>query len=159
MATKLPNGLVSKVPLIYPKTCPISPLSPRLVVVPTSILDCNVSKPYGKTKEVDLYVPQGADRVYQFDDTSSDPVFDNLSTVTFIVWDSISSGSTARITKSLDSGIVIVDVDKINVTLTGTDTNITPGIYWFEIWVTVIEGSRYLLKLGKFIIEDTRNND
>lgn len=158
MTVKLSNGLVAASG-ISNKTCTISPLVARTVVVPTSIKDCNVSRPYGKTKEVTLYVPQGADRIYQFNDTSDDIVFDSLSAATFIVWDSISSGSTARISKSIGSGVTVAADDKINVTLTGTDTNISASTYWFELWVTLTSGEKHLLKLGSFIIEDTRNND
>lgn len=158
MSLRLSSGLVAA-SLLENKTCPVLFNGYAVIVVPINFRECNVNKPYGKLKEVDLYLPQGADRIFQFDDLSDDINYGSASAITFDVWDSITAASTNRITKSIGSGIDTPSDDKINVTITGTDSNITAQRYRYELWATTSTSDRYLLKAGDFYIEDTRKYD
>ena len=154
MTARLSSRLVS-VSLLDAQICVenIRYVSP--IIVETDILQC---KKYGKTQEACLYVPQSADIKYQFVDNDTAVDFSTVTAAVFRVWDSVSSTSTQRITKSIGSGIVIAADNKINVNLSNSDTSIAPNTYRFELWVETSSGN-ILLKYGKFVVEDTRNYD
>ena len=114
---------------------------------------------YGKTKEADLYTPQGASRVWNFNDINTAVDFTTLTAATFDVWDSVETASTNRISKTLGAGVTLTDSDTVTVEVSDTDSNIAAGVYWFELWVTTAGSDRYLLKFGDYHIEDTRKND
>lgn len=118
-----------------------------------------MNRTYNKRQEIDLYVHQAEDISIAFNDTGASTDFSTLSAVTFDVWDSITTGSTNRITKSLSSGISITDTDTITVVLTSTNTNIAAQRYRFELWVTTASGTQHLLRDGDFVVEDTRKYD
>jgi len=156
--TILVSGRLVSASALENKTCPVSVRWNTPLAVPINFKRCNVTQPYGKFKKVDLYIPQGADQVFQFTD-ADDVDYSSISGATFDVWTSVDSGSANIFTKAFGSGVLVVDNNKINVTVTDTDSNITAQKYYFELWITTSAGFRYLLKYGDFYIQDTRKND
>lgn len=157
--TVLVSGRLVSASALDNKTCPVSVRWNTLFAVPINFKRCIVTQPYGKFKKVDLYIPQGADQVFQFTDADDTADYSSISGATFDVWTSIDSGSTNTFTKTLGAGVSVVDNHKINVTITDTDSNITAQKYYFELWITTSAGLRYLLKYGDFYVQDTRKND
>lgn len=61
-------------------------------------------------------------------------------------------GGTTLVTKTTSSGIAIDGTTGYTVTLTSTNTNQTPGLYYHETWRTD-SGSEDLLAYGPVLIE------
>lgn len=71
-------------------------------------------------------------------------------------WDADADDSDAVITKS--GSIVSASAGTYQITLTDTDTYITPGTYFYDIKIELANGTIYRLAFGQFVISGSPTN-
>lgn len=141
------------------KSCPVTITTSDTTNVPINIRKCTLTKRFGLSRPVSLYVDESSGVKISFDETDTDLDLGTLSGATFDVWDTSADGSSNQITKSLGSGIEIVNDSSLVVSLSSTDTDLPPTTYYFEFWVTLASSTPVRAKFGDFIVQNTRKYD
>lgn len=104
-----------------------------------------------------LEIVQGADRVFQFQDSSTTD-YTGASAVTFDIWQG-NIGGTSLLSKTL-SDVSFVNAYTLSLSVTNTESATMPaGTHWFELWITLSGGEKRCPLLGRFKVIDARKQD
>lgn len=161
MVLRLSSGLVSAnrtenivcVELLDPDYSDDKSIDPQASInVRVSFLDCEKQLP------TVIYALQNSGKVINFVDTEEELDYDTATAATFEVWETVDAGSTQLITKSIGSGVTVVNGNTLRVTLEDSDMTISAGRHWWELWVT-IDGDNKIVSRGDFMCQDTRKYD
>lgn len=104
---------------------------------------------------LDLEVYKGEKRIFQFTiyDKNGDPVALTGQIVKFRVWDDLPSAEANQ-----EFEVTATDLDgggtgNCKVTVTNTEIDITPGLYYYELYVIyTVDTEEYVAERGKFVI-------
>jgi hypothetical protein len=157
---KLNNGFL--IPQKTRKSCRVDLFVNNPLIIRTDLLACTHLESYNKNKKTNIYTPKAETLFIAFEDVNEDVDFSDLTACTFDVYASADTSSTVVLEKNLSSGITIVSDRRVEVYASEVEMNITPGPYYYELWVTYNTSPhtrRLLAKFGSLIVEDTRKYD
>jgi len=117
MVVKLANGLVSAGQFDN-YACPIAVNAVFSTKIMVDTLNC------GKQLPKKIYVRQASAKNFTFTDTEEDFDFGTATAITFGVWESVATGSSQVISKTLGSGVTAAGGNDVLVSLTDSDTDI-----------------------------------